>query len=220
MNTGSWLAAGARFVALLMLLAAVAVTAAPALQRGLAPWQAAAFHLLHPDFQLTRWETRQGGDLHAEITPRRALVVGEQVRLPDRRARASASMPWVQTLLGPVLLLALALAAPASAPLRALRALAALPLVALGLLLDAPLVLGGLIWQLLHELLAPGQHSAAAAVAVFLQGGGRAALALAGGAAIVLALQRVPSTRYRLMPPAPAQPTPVNSGPTGVSPPR
>lgn len=220
MSRGAWLAAGARFAAAVVLLAALAASLAPALQRGLAPWQAVAFHVLHPDFRLTRWERLQGGELLAEITPRRALLVGEQVRLPDPRARASASMPWVQTLLGPVLLLALVLAAPARAPLRAWRALAALPLVAAGLLLDAPLVLGGLIWQLLHELLAPGQASAAAAVAVFLQGGGRAALALAGGTAIVLAVQRVPSTRYRLMPPAPAQPTPVKSGPNGVSPPR
>ncbi len=184
---GIWLA---RLLLGLALLSLAAAWGGAALMRALAPAQSALFHALNPDFQLVSYGELPGGQWSADVTLRRILVLGQQLRHPDPRARANASMPIAQTWVAPVLLLATAAAWPLGWRGTLLRLLLALPLATLLLWMDAPLVLSGLIWQLLLEMMAANEWSLLVAVKGFLEGGGRIALALALGVGLSFGLGR------------------------------
>jgi hypothetical protein len=172
----------------LALLSAAAAWGGHTLMRALAPAQASLFHALNPDLQLVSYGQLPGGQWAADVTLRRILVLGQQLRHPDPRARANASLPIAQTWAGPVLLLAVAAAWPGGWRGTLRRLVLALPLAALLLLVDAPLVLSGLIWQLLLDMMAADEWSVLVTIKSFLQGGGRIALALALGLSLTSAL--------------------------------
>jgi hypothetical protein len=180
---GIWLV---RLLLGLVLLSLAAAWCGSALMRALAPAQSALFHALNPDFQLVGYGELPGGQWSADITLRRILVLGQQLRHPDPRARANASMPIARTWIAPVLLLATAGAWPLGWRRTLGLLLVALPLAALLLWVDAPLVLSGVIWQLLLDMMAADEWRVLVVIKEFWEGGGRIALALALGTGLGL----------------------------------
>lgn len=180
---GIWLA---RLLLGLTLLSLAAAWGGSALMRALAPAQSALFHALNPDFQLVAYGELPGGQWSADITLRRILVLGQQLRHPDPRARANASMPIARTWIAPVLLLASAGAWPLGWRRTVGLLLLALPMAVLLLWVDAPLVLSGVIWQLLLDMMASDEWCVLVLFKGFWEGGGRIALALALGTGLGL----------------------------------
>jgi hypothetical protein len=110
--------------------------------------------------QLVGYGELPGDPRSPDIALRRILVLRQQPRHPDPRARAIAGRPIDCTWIAPVLLLAL-------------------PLAALLMWVDAPLVLSGVIWpasssrheaqaQSVHCVLGPAHHHAPCATAGWL----------------------------------------------------
>ncbi len=126
---------------------------------------------------------REGADrvVRATVSLRSPLVIDGRVFFPDPRGIANASTLIAHALQGPVVMLAIALAWPASRLVEhACRVLLLAPLLLALLALDVPSVLAGELWRTVVDALAPGSTSALLGWKSFMQAGGRYALASAG----------------------------------------
>lgn len=130
----------------------------------------------------------EGADrvVRLQVTLAKPVFIGTQFLMPDERGRADASTLVGHVLQPAVLLFALLLAWPAKNRLAyALRLFAALPFCTIIIMLDVPLVLLASLWGIIVDHLAPNAFSPLILWSQFLQGGGRWALGLAGGAAAI-----------------------------------
>lgn len=144
---------------------------------------------------------RGGPQLVVMAAQQRTLLVdGRALPAPDPPAPVVASLAAGSVLQASLVALVLAAAWPARRRIEwALRVPLAAGLVPLLLALDAPLALAGLLEAALHQQLGSGARPALAAWNHFLVAGGRLALGVAGGLAVVAGARA-------LLPTARAQP--------------
>ncbi len=129
--------------------------------------------------------------IRLRATLSRPLVVGGHLVLPDPRGWAEVTTPMGRLLQPPSILLALALAWPASRWQEwPMRLLLAAPFALTAMLLDTPFIIWAGLWDLHAHVYETGRFSPLLAWARLLDGGGRLLLGLLGGVAVILLTSR------------------------------
>lgn len=182
-------AAALRFAAACALLLVLAQLAGRELLEALLPAYRWMVGLLDDRYRILYLGlASQGADsvVRLDVALQRPVLIGGQIVMPDPRGHAQVTTLAGSALQAVVVFLAALLAWPLRARTEAaFRALLGLPAGLLLLLADLPFVLVGELWALFVERYAPGAFSPLLAWKDFLQGGGRLALACAGGALAV-----------------------------------
>ncbi len=166
--------------------------------RWMLPVLSPALAFVADDFKIVRFDLvdeRKNASVAALAVLQRAVFLGGQAIVPDG-TQVMMVGTTVGTVLQPLLVaLVLVLAWPARLSEMALRLAIATPLLALVLLVDTPLSLAAWLWDAQIKAHEPGRSSALVWWNVFLNGGGRLALGLIGGALAIALAQRATARR-------------------------